>query len=304
MTNRYVCTIGDSFLQPRYEALLAAFVEAERCSAALKTARGDCPRDLDRTNPKHRNRELEYERAYLRLMVALQVMTPLLQPVGDAAAVERSHCDLQGESLWYGENRVRANNVMAAEQLYDAACRLQFAVIGVLDTPHFYSMRDGWQQPRPERFFVVCGRPGNELADFIAKRPEPPYMTREEADAEVNESLGNSGFYRPHVYDVRHWDAIKEKTEATRNPQPTGSQQAQLPMARRRIQRVIDDRKRQVGGDPLERSSIVVDLREPAIAMCIARELRQKGWDVMDYLDHGYSSFELWISGDGERLDV
>jgi hypothetical protein len=292
-----------SVLEQHYRALLTAFEKAAQCNSAFKTDKGNCPPDLDRKNPRHKRLERDYERAYLRLTLALKTMYPLLQPLWEAAQQLRRHLGAQGELDWYRlEHRISVNNVLAAEGLYEVACKLYFAVIGVLETPHFFALRDEWSSPAPERFFVVSGRPGYELEDFLCHMPQPPYMTMAEANAHVSESVGNSGWYAPHVYDVRKHDSLKAHVEATRNPQPDAAQQAQLPRARRLVNQLLNSRRKS-DASPDDRTSIVVETSDTVIAMCIAQELRQKGWEVQDHHSHGYSTMELWVSGNGQPLD-
>lgn len=281
-----------SNLTQLYKALATAFANAEQLYRDLKTARGNCPKMPDRDNARHIELEREYEQAYLRLAAAVDTMYPLLQPVWDAAQTMRTQHDAVAEAqhLWYTtEGLIRANNVMAAENLYERGCQFYFGEFQDIRRPLFFNIRDDWKRPQPERVFVVCGDPGNERDQFVYKTPSAPYLLRSEADAEVGRSVSDSGWYHPHVYDVRQHAEKKADLERRRNPQPTLAQTAKVVRALRLVQQQIDTKP-----GCLELTVRVPDDDE-VVVMCVAKQLRENGWEARDHYQHGYAIAELWL---------
>lgn len=274
-----------------FHSLAAAWANVEQRHRDLKTARGNCPKQPDRDNDRHLDLEREHEQAWLRLSAAVTTMHPLLQPVQDAAQALRLRCDEADEPGWCTEGLIRANNVMAAEQLYERGCQFYFREFLEIRRPHFFRLRDDWKQPRPDRVFVVCGHPGNELDQFVYDMPSAPYCLKSEADAEVGRSLGDSGWYQPHVYDVREHSKTKSDLETRRNPKPSQSQQTRIDRAMRQV-------RTQIAGKTVSRDGITVTVpdHEEIIVMCVARTLREEGWQVRDHFQHGYGLSELWLS--------
>lgn len=101
-----------------YAELLQAFLNAQQALAAVKQTNGE---RVERRHPQHARRELIWERASLRLSLAIRALHPLLQPVWDEAQSVRRKSLI---SATMDGGAVRKNNVIAAEELYNAGCAL------------------------------------------------------------------------------------------------------------------------------------------------------------------------------------
>jgi hypothetical protein len=288
-----------SMLGQHYQVLAAAMENTEQLYRAFKVANGNYPKSPDRNNTRHLELEREYEQSYLRLAAAVDTLYPLLQPVWDAAQALRQLID-SAEQSWYGTAElIQRTNVLAAEQLYERGCQFYFGEFRAIRRPHFFRIKDDWKEPRPERYFVVCGEPGNEVDQFIYKTPAQPYLLHSEAQAEANRSVSDSGWYEPHVYDVRKHAEVKANVECRRNPQPSKAQLAEVRRLTWSVQRQINEK--QAGGSS-EGMTIIVPSDDEAVIQCLARQLRANGWEVRDHFQHGYAPRELWLKGNGSPL--
>lgn len=281
-----------------YRRLATAFEQAVELHRAFKSASGNCPKSLDRGNDRHKELEVQYEQAYLRLALAVDNMHALLQPVWEAAQALRAQVDAADETRRFNVWLVQVNNVMAAEHLYESACQLYFGEFPQIRRPHFFGIRDAWKEPGPERFFVLGGPPGNELDHFVSNRPRGPFMLKAEADAEVGRSVGDSGWYGPKIFDVRQHAELKADLERRRNAQPSEQQLPHMPSIVRQVQRQLDEN---ADSSP-DGFTVIVPCDDEGVIMTIARQLREKGWQVRDHFQHCYAPRELWLKGRGERL--